>query len=103
MPAKSLDFCRSITVMLLTPSEAMESVTELVTASPTHMMPMTEPMPMMMPSMVSSARILLARRPLMASTMFSHMPFIYSQPPSVLGTMRPSEMVTMRSVSVASL
>ena len=47
------------------------SLTELVRELPTVTMAMTEPMPMMMPSMVSSARILLLRSPPRASLMFS--------------------------------
>ena len=41
----SLTFCCTTTVMLLTPSEDMESVTEPLTASPTQRMPMTDAMP----------------------------------------------------------
>ena len=58
-----------------------EMRTELLMELPTLMMAMTEPIPMMMPSMVRIARILLARRPFRASMIFSpisialHSPF----------------------------
>ena len=80
MESRSMVRCCTATVMLLTPREDMASVTEPVTASPTHMMPMTEPMPMMMPSIVSSARILLAFRPFKARNTFSHSPLNILRP-----------------------
>ena len=58
--------------MLFAPMLCMLVVMEFVMLPATVMIAMTEPMPMMMPSIVSSARILLARRPLRASWMFSN-------------------------------
>ena len=67
-------FCVRLTVMLDTPSPLMESVTAPVMLLPIVSMAMTAAMPMMMPSMVSRLRILLARRLPSASTMFSKNP-----------------------------
>ena len=55
-------FSVRLTVMLLTPRLCIESLMEPVSESPTVTMAMTEPMPMMMPSIVKMARILLAHR-----------------------------------------
>ena len=54
----------------------------LVIESPTMTIPITEPIPMMMPSMVSSARILFARSPEMANEIFSKSCVIDSVPPA---------------------
>ena len=68
-------------VMLLTPMPSIELLTELLMELPTLMIAMTEPMPMMIPSMVRRARILFAKRPFRASMIFSpinmalHSPF----------------------------
>ena len=58
--------------MLLPPISAMVLVTELVTELPRVMMAITAAMPMIIPSMVRIARILLANRPDTAKYMFSH-------------------------------
>lgn len=57
--------------MLLTPISSMELVTEVLMEFPTLIIAITEEIPMMMPSIVSRARILFASRPLKASRIFS--------------------------------
>ena len=66
-----LVFCWSETEMVDAPKLLIWLVMVLDSPSPTVRMPMTAAMPMMMPSMVSSARILFARSPSSAMRKFS--------------------------------
>ena len=66
-----LVFCWSEIEMVDAPKLLIWLVMVLDSPSPTVRMPMTAAMPMMMPSMVSSARILFARSPSSAMRKFS--------------------------------
>ena len=58
-------------MMLLAPKFSIVVLKEAVSELPTETMAITEAMPIMMPSMVRSERILLDLRPAMASKIFS--------------------------------
>ena len=67
----SVLFWETPSVILLTPRASMELVTEVLMEFPTLMIAITEAIPIIIPSMVRSARILFARRPLKARSIFS--------------------------------
>ena len=67
--------------MFLAPSVCILLLMLPLSDSPTVRIPITEPMPMMMPSIVRRARILLANKLATASMIFSHR-FIGGQSPS---------------------
>ena len=71
MDSSSSSLCCTLTRTLVTPIDDMESSTLEVMALPSVMMAITAAIPMMMPSIVRSARILLAFRLNNANRMFS--------------------------------